>query len=253
MKKLVTLFAVGFVMTTLTGCPPPVSPSFDLPEGTYGYQLNPGPVLQEVNILNGGLYQTIFFTLDGSFPAYWDITDPAHPNWADVATLTGSIPYLDLTSQGGADLTQLTSVGITGPGPTTIRAVTYDIILRLSSKEASATYTFDPAIWNGDYTVTTVAELLALAALVTPVGDGGSGFTSIDGELTIMSLSDAPLEQLYYYFPPDSSGALQSITGDLVITDNPGVTQASIDDMVSNVTVVGSVIHCNNADDDPCS
>jgi hypothetical protein len=254
MKRLLTLFAIGFVMIALTGCPPPVTPSFDLPEGTYGYQLDmtnpldPQPLLQAVNIVGPAPSHIVFFTLDGSTPAYWDITDPDHANWDDVATLTGSIPYLDLTSQGGGDLTYLTSVGIKGPGPTTIKAITYDPLLKQTSAEGSATYTFDPTIWNGDYTVEGDGEAIVLVGLLSAISGGGAGFTAIDGDLTITALSmPDPLGALWG-FP----GHLASITGDLIIMHNPNETTADIDLMAAAVTVGGSVIHCDNADDSAC-
>jgi len=277
MKKLLTLLAVGFMMTTLTmGCQPPPPPIFDPPGGTYGYSLdlsdplNPVPILQEVGFVTSDPANIVFFSLDKSYPGYWDIQDPENPNWDNVATFTGSIPYLDLSASDPAapDLTQLTSVGLlffasgmTAPLTTTIYASELSVTNGQQSKVAAATYTLDPTLWVGDYSVTgnpyipdpgipADVELQILIGLVTPAASGGAGFETIDGNLTIANLAAFPLVGLFGC--GGGAGCLQAITGDLVVTGCPYQTTASIEAMAAAVTVGGDVIHCGNADDAPC-
>jgi hypothetical protein len=281
MKKLLALLALGFMMTTLTmGCQPPPRPIFDPPGGTYGYSLdlsdplNPVPILQEVGFVTSDPANIVFFSLDKSYPGYWDIQDPEHPNWANVATFTGSIPYLDLSASdpAGPDLTQFTSVGLlffasgmTAPLTTTIYASELSTTNGLQSKVAAATYTLDPTMWNGDYAVvghppldpmdplTADIPLQVLVGLLTPPSGGGAGFVTIDGDLTITDLYTAdPLGLLYGCYPVFAPGCLSSITGDLIIMNNPNETTEDIDAMAAAVSVGGEVIHCGNADDTAC-
>lgn len=297
MNKLLTLSAIGFLMAAFAACTPPPPPVFDLPDGTYGYSLDltdpmaPEPILQAVGIEASLPANIIFFTLDGSDPVLWDPSDPADPNWANVATLTGSIPYMDLAALTGdptaPDLTEFTSVGllyfmglaadppVPGPATTTIKAIEVDTAFGLTSKIAMATYTIDPTLWNDDYTVTgnpaipsppapapvpADAELFyGLVPLVTPRNAPapfmGVGFETIDGDLIITNLDSTDVLQVLYkniyaWFLP---GNLQAITGDLIVINNANETTADIDAMAAEVTVGGSVIHCGNADDDPCN
>jgi|GEM_PF-6649144 len=285
MNKLLTLLAVGFMMVAFAACTPPPAPTFDLPDGTYGYSLdltdpmNPVPILQAVGIVASVPANVIFFSLDGSDPVAWDPSNEDDPNWANLMTLTGSIPYMDLSGETGdptMDLTQLTSVGLLyfmglsadppmpGPATTTIKAIEVDPILGLTSEIASATYTIDPTVWNGDYTVvghpplnpmdpmTADTTLQMLAGLLSPAPAGG-GFATIDGDLTITNLDSLPLALLYGCGAGGAPGCLAAITGDLVVTGCQYETTMSIGTMAALVAVGGSVVHCDNADDDPCN
>ena len=283
MKRLLglfALFAIGSTIAALAGCnPPPVI--FSLPEGTYGYQLdiptlmtdpeNAVPILEPVYLGNEPATAFIFFTLDDSAPFCWNIADPANPQWASVANLEGPIPYIDTTAQGGSDLRTLTAVGtealfhfpfLVEPYlTTTISAISCDQASGMASPVASHTYTFDPNRWNGDYIVAPIPDpptpaealFLVLVGLLTPAGQGGNSLRTIDGELAITGLSTPnPLGALWACIEGLAPGCLETITGDLVITDNPNITTANINNMVTNVTVLGTVTHCNNADDGSC-
>ncbi len=307
MNKLLTAFVVGFVIIGLTGCPPPppLAPTFDLADGTYGYSLDmtdpmaPVPVLQAVGIEASDPANVIFYTLDGSTPVAWDPTNPADPNYnmAGLATLSGSIPYIDMTSPEclaacaalppedqaecyaacPPDLTTFTSVGTLyfmglladppapGPATVTIKAIAIETAFGQSSPIAEATYTIDPTIWNGDYTVvghpplnpmdpmTADIPLQVLMGLLSAPPAGG-GFTTIDGNLTITSLSWADALGVLYGCHPqyNAPGCLGTITGDLTVTNNANTSTTNIEAMAAGVVVGGSVTHCSNADDDPC-
>jgi hypothetical protein len=282
MNKLLTAFVVGCMIIGLAGpvsivsaqvcvpAEPPPAPIFNPAAGTYGMSLdmtdpdpeNWVPVFEKITIQGAPI---IFFSVDGSVPAYWDITNPEHENWDNLATLTGSLPYLDLSvyDPEAPDMTQLLFVGILGPGPMTIKAISSDPVTALTSEIAEVSYTFDPTLWNGDYTVVGHPPLnpldpltadIPFQVLVGLLSAAGAGFTAIDGDLTITELYTAdPLAILYLCVPAwNTPGCLASITGDLIIKNNPNETTASIDDMAAAVTVGGSVIHCANADDSAC-
>ncbi len=315
MNKLLTAFVVGFVIIGLTGCPPPppLAPTFDLADGIYGYSIDlealPAivPILQPVGIEASDPANVIFYTLDGSTPVAWNPEDPTDPNYNmdGLATLSGSIPYIDMTDpeclaacaalppedQAACyatcppDLTSFTSVGLlyfmaidagappeAAPATVTIKAIALETSFGQSSPVASATYTIDPATWNGDYTVTgnpaidmpdptpDIPEDAALWGLMNiltgPLG-GGMGITRIDGDLTITGLFTTgeganPLGLLYGCYPVWAPGCLTEITGDLVIKNNVGIETAEIDAMLAVVTVNGSVTNCSNADDGLC-
>ncbi len=293
MKRMLAAFVVGFMIIGLGGpisivsaqCVPvaPPAPSFNPPAGTYGYSLDmtdpmaPVPILQAVVIESSDPANVIFYTLDGSAPVAWDPTDPTDPNYNmdGLATLTGSIPYMDLTSTAGVDLTAFTAVGtlyfmglaaeppVPGPATVTIKAIEIETTLGQTSPIAEATYTIDPTMWNGDYDVVgnpavppdlpEDAGLFGLMALLST-----AGFTSIDGDLSITGLFMTPgegvnpLGLLYGCTAPWAPGCLVGITGDLIIIENASVEEAEIDDMVGVVDVDGAVIHCANADDLAC-
>jgi hypothetical protein len=90
--------------------------------------------------------------------------------------------------------------------------------------------------------------------LLTAQDAGGAGFTAIDGDLTIRDLYSADILAVLYFCVPGwyVPGCLTAITGDLIVKHNAAETTADIDAMEAAVTVGGSVIHCGNADDDPC-
>ncbi len=277
MKKLHLLLLIAIITICMTACQSP-APSFDIPEGTYGYSIDftadPAEqiVLQEVGFVKSAEENIIFFTLDGSDPAFWDIQDSEHANWADVATFTGSIPHLP-------GMTQFTSVGflwlvsgMTDLTPTTIKAMEFSVTTGQASAIATATYTIDPTIWNGDYAVvgnpfidgdpsTTLDDIPLDAGLFGLMGLlSTGGFTSIAGDLSITGLfmppshdpEANPLGLLYGCTSPGAPGCLTSITGDLIINGNASIEVAEINAMLDVVTVDGNVIHCSNADDEIC-
>ncbi len=97
MKKFLSLFAIG-LMIVAAGClpPPPEAPTFSDPSGTYGMSADG---LHEITIDSSDPLNVIFYTLDGSDPVLWNPEDPTDPNYNmdGLATLSGSIPYIDMS------------------------------------------------------------------------------------------------------------------------------------------------------------
>ncbi len=266
MKKLFTLLAIGFAMIAVTGC----SPSFDIAPGTYGYTLDPVtemPVLQEVGLYPEAAGDVVFYTLDGSTPALWDVENATPAQMDALMNLEGSIPYLDLSDATDppnplADFTQYTAVGTIyfmkfaamvqcmveceGNGPcmgycadtlepteddktTTIKAIELNPTLALLN--------IPPEVTSGEFTIDMTiwnGDFIAAtnAGLLGFVGlftEGG--FETIDGDFTITGVAMSALGVAITLNPnptPDT-GIFCTINGDLTVTGNTGFASSEFD------------------------
>ncbi len=278
MKKLFILLVIGFLVLGFSGCVP--YPVINGEDGTYGWSLDledlaegtKTPIFADVTIAKGEMFivSEILFTIDGSTPAPRDFEDVAVQ--AEMAALKGTLPYIEVDIDGetidfrelvkpGAAYLYAMDEGLDDPEQYldyTVKALEFDPVLYpifpdFGRTIVTADYTFDPALWAGDYTVTGPGaddQYTLLLGLLTPAPAGG-GFTDIEGTLTITDLasSSSSLYALNGTIPPGnpSPARLEAVSG-LVILENDYVSATSITHLANFLDGIDidDVDHCGN-------